>query len=106
MNRRDFVRRSLATAGSVLLNRRAVSQNPSRQIPGAIPDSEISAARFPDGFLWGTATAAYQVEGAWQEDGKGPSIWDTFTHTVGRVKAEQQAILPVISTISTRGIWR
>jgi beta-glucosidase len=41
--------------------------------------------RFPDGFLWGTATAAYQIEGAPAEDGKGPSIWDTFSHTPGKV---------------------
>ncbi|MGN9840412.1 GH1 family beta-glucosidase [Nonomuraea sp. H19] len=40
---------------------------------------------FPDNFLWGTATAAYQVEGAWAEDGRGPSIWDTFSHTPGLV---------------------
>ncbi len=39
--------------------------------------------RFPDGFVWGTATAAYQVEGAVAEDGRGPSIWDTFSHTAG-----------------------
>ncbi len=41
--------------------------------------------RFPDDFLWGTATAAYQVEGAVEEDGRGASIWDTFSHTPGNV---------------------
>ncbi|MDQ3784562.1 MAG: GH1 family beta-glucosidase [Actinomycetota bacterium] len=40
--------------------------------------------RFPDGFLWGAATAAYQVEGAVVEDGRGTSIWDTFSHTPGK----------------------
>ncbi|MGP4097994.1 GH1 family beta-glucosidase [Nonomuraea sp. KM90] len=40
---------------------------------------------FPENFLWGTATAAYQVEGAATEDGRGPSIWDTFSHTPGLV---------------------
>jgi beta-glucosidase len=39
---------------------------------------------FPPGFLWGTATASYQVEGAVKEDGRGPSIWDTFSHTPGK----------------------
>ncbi|GAB3571185.1 GH1 family beta-glucosidase [Amycolatopsis endophytica] len=42
-------------------------------------------ARFPEGFFWGTATASYQIEGAATEDGRGPSIWDTFSHTPGRI---------------------
>lgn len=40
---------------------------------------------FPDDFVWGTATASYQIEGAFQEDGKGPSIWDSFSHTPGKI---------------------
>jgi beta-glucosidase len=40
---------------------------------------------FPDGFVWGTATASYQIEGAAHADGRGPSIWDTFSHTPGKV---------------------
>jgi beta-glucosidase len=43
------------------------------------------AQRFPAGFLFGTATSSYQIEGAVDVDGRGPSIWDTFSHTPGRV---------------------
>ncbi|GIF77508.1 GH1 family beta-glucosidase [Asanoa siamensis] len=41
---------------------------------------------FPKDFVWGSATAAYQIEGAANEDGRGPSIWDTYSHTPGRTR--------------------
>jgi beta-glucosidase len=43
------------------------------------------AIQLPKGFIWGTATASYQIEGAVNEDGRGPSIWDTYSHTPGWV---------------------
>jgi beta-glucosidase len=48
-------------------------------------DYRDSGLEFPPDFVFGSATASYQVEGAWNEDGRGPSIWDTFSRTPGLV---------------------
>ena len=50
-------------------------------------ESGMDGARtFPRDFLWGSATASYQIEGAAAEDGRTPSIWDTYARTPGRVR--------------------
>jgi beta-glucosidase len=48
--------------------------------------TNLSLPPFPASFTWGAATASYQIEGAWDADGKGESIWDRFSHTPGKIK--------------------
>ncbi|MFJ2032728.1 GH1 family beta-glucosidase [Streptosporangium sp. NPDC087985] len=57
----------------------------STEKSSVLMDSNV--LRFPEGFVWGAATAAYQIEGAARDDGRGPSIWDTFSRTPGKVHA-------------------
>ena len=61
---------------------------------------------FPADFVWGTATASYQIEGAPDVDGKGPSIWDTFTRVPGAIADGTTATSPTTTTTASVTTWR
>ena len=55
-------------------------------LPAGVIPARTEAPKFPDGFFWGVATASYQIEGSPKADGKGVSIWDTYSHISGKMK--------------------
>ncbi len=67
-----------------------LAASPARSEDGETARGHAPAS-FPDGFIWGTATSAYQIEGAVNDDGRGRSIWDTFAHTPGRIQDRSNA---------------
>ena len=64
---------------------------PKGLLASVLADEEIRRSDFGKDFVWGTASAAYQIEGAWNEDGKGESIWDHFVHHTRKVKTHETA---------------
>jgi beta-glucosidase len=81
-----FSRRHFAKlAGFSTFGLAATPAQPAEGAPGPAPDRHAPAP-FPNDFVWGTATSSYQIEGAVDEDGRGRSIWDTFSHTPGKIE--------------------
>ena len=84
MTREEWLRLSaIVGIGSML---------PTDILAAIVAEDELKASDFGRDFVWGTATAAYQIEGGWNEDGKGESVWDHFVHHHrGKIKTHENA---------------
>jgi beta-glucosidase len=97
LSRRAFARLLGASAATISTSLPVLAATSASTALHEISDKSSPAnageLKFPKGFVWGSATASYQVEGASKEDGKGESIWDVFTHTPGKIHENQNGDL-------------
>jgi beta-glucosidase len=82
MNRRNWIKLSSLSAGGLVLSNKLLAN----QFINPLIANELNKAAFGNGFKWGVAAASYQIEGAWNIDGKGESVWDHFSHSKGKIE--------------------
>jgi beta-glucosidase len=89
LSRRHFARMAAWSAFGISA-KSAESSRADLSKENGLPNRSLSSS-FPSDFLWGTATSAYQIEGAVNEDERGPSIWDRYAHTPGKILDHRNA---------------
>ena len=83
IDRRSFLTGTLSAVAASVAGSRLAAQPTTAVQPANLA---LVGSQFPKDFMWGAATASYQVEGAANEDGRKPSVWDVFSRIPGRVK--------------------
>ena len=93
-NRRSFISNlGLSALGASIVPTTIFAGEKLHRAALQIGNAGVKDLSFPKGFLWGTASAAYQVEGAAFEDGRGTSVWDTFCNQPNKIFNNQSGLI-------------